>query len=140
MQDWKVKAQAVYAILSDVYETSPWSLEQIVSDMAQERNRYFFLEEEGQVLGFLAVQDLAGELEITQIAVRKQEQGKGYGAQLMAELDREEGDIFLEVRASNLAAQGLYKAKGFQEIGRRKAYYHAPVEDAIIMKREGVKR
>ena len=41
--------------------------------------------------------------------------------------------LTLEVRASNEAAIALYRKYGFQEAGRRKQYYDAPREDAIIM-------
>ena len=39
----------------------------------------------------------------------------------------------LEVRRSNRAAVRLYEAHGFVEIGRRKGYYPAESEDAIVM-------
>ncbi len=39
----------------------------------------------------------------------------------------------LEVRASNGAAIGLYQRLGFVEQGRRKGYYSAPAEDAVLM-------
>jgi ribosomal-protein-alanine N-acetyltransferase len=39
----------------------------------------------------------------------------------------------LEVRAENIAAQKLYQACGFEVIGRRRRYYKAPVEDALLM-------
>lgn len=41
--------------------------------------------------------------------------------------------VFLEVRASNLAAQRLYAGFGFRSIGRRRRYYRAPVEDAVLL-------
>ncbi|MGD0884456.1 MAG: ribosomal protein S18-alanine N-acetyltransferase [Thermodesulfovibrionales bacterium] len=41
--------------------------------------------------------------------------------------------LYLEVRASNLIAQGLYKSLSFKIIGIRKTYYLAPEEDAVIM-------
>lgn len=41
--------------------------------------------------------------------------------------------VFLEVRASNLAAQHLYATFGFAPIGRRRRYYRAPVEDAVVL-------
>ena len=56
----------------------------------------------------------------------------------MAFLNEVDFPIFLEVRASNNAAQALYQKNGFNAIGHRKNYYHDPVEDAIIMKREGI--
>ncbi|SDB09863.1 ribosomal-protein-alanine N-acetyltransferase [Streptococcus henryi] len=130
------KASAVYDILSDVYDKSPWSEEQILADMQQDNVDYFFLEDEKELIGFLSVQHLVGEVEITNIAVRKSYQGQGLGAQLMASLDDMDFPIFLEVRESNKPAQALYQKFGFELVGKRKRYYHEPVEDAMIMKRE----
>ncbi len=42
--------------------------------------------------------------------------------------------IFLEVRASNFAAQKLYHRLGFTKINERKSYYHTPEENALIYK------
>jgi len=42
--------------------------------------------------------------------------------------------VFLEVRESNLPAQRLYEAFGFQEVGRRRRYYQRPVEDAVVLR------
>ena len=39
----------------------------------------------------------------------------------------------LEVRASNVVAQNLYKKYGFKMAGIRKEYYSNNKEDAIIM-------
>jgi ribosomal-protein-alanine N-acetyltransferase len=41
--------------------------------------------------------------------------------------------VFLEVRDSNLAAQRLYAGFGFRPVGRRRRYYRAPVEDAVLL-------
>jgi len=41
--------------------------------------------------------------------------------------------IRLEVRASNLAALALYRRLGFTTSGVRRAYYSAPVEDALLL-------
>ena len=137
MKDLQASVAAVYEILSDVYPVSPWTENQILSDMQQDNVDYFFVEKDGQVVGFLAIQQLAGELEITNIAIKKAYQGHGLGSQLLANLDHVDFPIFLEVRASNAPAQALYEKFGFEIIAKRKQYYHEPVEDAIIMKREG---
>ncbi|MGT2907472.1 ribosomal protein S18-alanine N-acetyltransferase [Streptococcus dentiloxodontae] len=129
-------AAAVFTILSDVYDTSPWTLTQIESDMAQENTDYFFVYEEKKAVGFLAIQNLVGELEITNIAVLSDYQGKGYASQLMNYLENRSESIFLEVRSSNQAAQNLYQKYGFEKMGQRKHYYHNPTEDAVIMRRE----
>lgn len=44
------------------------------------------------------------------------------------------GAVLLEVRASNEPAQALYLARGFEPIGRRRRYYSAPTEDAVVMR------
>ena len=41
--------------------------------------------------------------------------------------------IRLEVRASNAAALALYQRHGFSAAGVRRAYYSAPVEDALLL-------
>lgn len=137
MKDLQASVTAVYEILSDVYPVSPWSEKQILSDMQQDNVDYFFVKKDEKVVGFLAISQLAGELEITNIAIKKAYQGHGLGSQLLANLDHVDFPIFLEVRASNTPAQALYEKFGFDIIGKRKQYYHEPVEDAIIMKREG---
>ena len=140
MRELTEKVAAVYDILSDVYDKSPWTKEQILSDMQQDNVDYFFVEVDKTAIGFLAIQQLVGQLEITNIAVKKAHQGEGWGSQLLAHLDHVDFPIFLEVRASNTSAQALYQKFGFEVIGKRQRYYHEPVEDAIIMKREGSER
>ena len=131
------KAEEILALLSDVYGVSPWNLEQIEADLKQANTEYFYLYDDQILIGFLALQALAGELEITQLAVKKAYQGQGLANQLMGFLaDRPEG-IFLEVRVSNQVAKALYEKHGFQPVGQRKNYYQNPVEDAILMAREG---
>ena len=138
LSGFKMKiSQEIYALLSDVYGLSPWNLEQIEADLKQANTEYFYLYDDQILIGFLALQDLVGELEITQLAVKKAYQGQGLANRLMVFLaDRPEG-IFLEVRASNQVAKALYEKHGFQPVGQRKNYYQNPVEDAILMAREG---
>ena len=131
------KAEELLALLSDVYGLSPWNLEQIEADLKQANTEYFYLYEAQALIGFLALQDLAGELEITQLAVKKAYQGQGLANQLMEFLSDRPERIFLEVRASNQVARDLYEKHGFLPVGQRKNYYQNPVEDAILMAREG---
>jgi ribosomal-protein-alanine N-acetyltransferase len=44
------------------------------------------------------------------------------------------GDVFLEVRESNVVAQEFYKSLGFKALSRRLGYYDLPPETAIVMK------
>jgi ribosomal-protein-alanine N-acetyltransferase len=42
-------------------------------------------------------------------------------------------NIRLEVRVSNAAALALYQRHGFSAVGHRRAYYSAPIEDAVLL-------
>ena len=73
---------------------------------------------------------------ILNIAVDPGRRKGGVGTRLMEEIEsrfREAGatQVTLEVRESNIDAQGFYGGRGFNEIGRVRAYY--PDEDAIVM-------
>lgn len=127
-------AAAILSVMEDVYTHSPWKLEQIQADLEQASSTYFIALDEGQVLGFVAIQETLYEAEVLQIAVKRAFQGQGLAQQLLAQLP-DQKEIFLEVRVSNQPAQGLYKKMHFEEITRRKNYYHDPIEDAVIMKR-----
>jgi len=124
-------AASILAVLEDVYEASPWKLEQIEADLEQESTSYFLAVDEGQVLGFVAIQESLYEAEVLQIAVKRVFQGQGLAQQLLAQLP-DQKEIFLEVRVSNQPAQGLYKKMHFEEIARRKNYYHDPIEDSVL--------
>ena len=132
------QAQLIYRILSDVYDKSPWTIEQVVADLALDTTEYFYVYDQEEVVGFLALQNLVGELEVTNIAVLKAYQGRGYASQLMNHLEERSEPIFLEVRSSNQVAQALYRKFGFESLGIRKNYYHEHQEDAVIMRREEV--
>ncbi|WP_333674980.1 ribosomal protein S18-alanine N-acetyltransferase [Streptococcus parasuis] len=129
-------AESILEVMQSVYEQSPWTLEQIASSMASQDEDYYLAYEGQELVGFLAVQTVLDEMEILQIAVRADFQRLGIASQLMAAVMDWEGDIFLEVRESNRAAQALYTRQHFTEIGKRKDYYRHPVEDAVMMKRE----
>ncbi|MBI4573426.1 MAG: ribosomal protein S18-alanine N-acetyltransferase [candidate division NC10 bacterium] len=95
------------------------------------------------VAGYICAWVVGEEMHINNIAVDPRWRRRGIaGALLEAALGR--GRIrgarraFLEVRASNRAAQSLYRRFGFQAAGVRKRYYDHPIEDAVIMRREGL--
>ena len=37
------QAQLIYRILSDVYDKSPWTIEQVVADLALDTTEYFYV-------------------------------------------------------------------------------------------------
>ncbi len=92
----------------------------------------------GTVLGYAGFWLLVDDIHISTIAVQPQWRGRGLGELLMisvldrgAELNARRAT--LEVRVSNLAAQGLYEKYGFAIATRRKRYYVDNNEDAYIM-------
>lgn len=99
------------------------------------------LQDEGNsIRGFVVGAEVAGEWELENIAVDRAVRRAGLGAQLMrAFLDEllQAGaeSVFLEVRASNVAACGLYERWGFEVVGRRAGYYRNPDEDATVYKK-----
>ena len=128
-------AQAIYEVMTDVYPVSPWNLEQIQADLSQDQTWYALAFDGVEVIGFLAVQENFFEAEVLQIAVKGAYQGQKVASALFAQLPTDK-EVFLEVRKSNHRAQAFYKKEKMAVIAERKAYYHDPVEDAIIMKRE----
>ncbi|HUK17213.1 MAG TPA: ribosomal protein S18-alanine N-acetyltransferase [Bryobacteraceae bacterium] len=91
---------------------------------------------EKQVVGFLVSRAPDGsECEILNLAVSPQFRRAGIGRLLVESLLAGfSGTVFLEVRASNRVATGLYKSIGFEEVSRRPNYYDSPLEAAIVMK------
>ena len=128
-------AQAIYEVMTDVYPVSPWTLEQIRADLSQDQAWYALAYDGAEVIGFIAVQENLFEAEVLQIVVKKAYQGQGIASALFDQLPVDK-EIFLEVRKSNQRAQAFYKKEKMAIIAERKDYYHDPVEDAIIMKRE----
>lgn len=96
---------------------------------------------EQTLAGFLAARIGAAELHINNVAVREIYRQNGIGAALL-ERALQAGSAggargaLLEVRAANAAAQSLYLRQGFRITGRRKNYYAAPLDDALLMAAE----
>jgi ribosomal-protein-alanine N-acetyltransferase len=86
--------------------------------------------------GFLLGRAAAGEAELLTLAVAATARRRGMGRRLvlafLAESARRGAmSAFLEVAATNAAAIALYRATGFAEAGRRRAYYRGPDGDRI---------
>ena len=82
-------------------------------------------------------QFVAGELEIFRIGVAPKHRRIGRGRELMQQIlayAAGEGavKVYLEVRAGNDAARGLYNSLGFRQVGTREGYFQNPREDALI--------
>jgi [ribosomal protein S18]-alanine N-acetyltransferase len=95
------------------------------------------------VVGYICLWVVSQELHINNLAVAPRWRRRGVGARLLdaaLEFGRVRGatEAFLEVRASNQPALELYRRYRFAPVGVRARYYTHPVEDAVVMRREGL--
>ncbi len=120
--------------------SDPWSEDSIRRLFEQQSASVRVAVLAGQVVGYGVVWVVADEAELANLAVAEAARGRGAGAllldALLADVASKGGTtVHLEVRESNAAAVALYTSRGFAVSGRRKAYYRAPVEDALLMRR-----
>ena len=96
----------------------------------------------GRILAVCVAMDGVDEVHLLNIAVAREQHGRGHAQALLHELfarcrQRRAEALWLEVRPSNLRARALYLREGFEDIGVRKHYYPAASgrEDAVVMRR-----
>lgn len=120
-------------VLELCYGESPWSESYLLSNL--KRDIYFLAEVDDELVGFLAIQVIMEEMEITNLAVKPEFQSNKIASTLMDQVADFAGTLFLEVRKSNKPAQNLYKKYNFEAFYTRKNYYSHPTEDAILMRK-----
>jgi ribosomal-protein-alanine N-acetyltransferase len=94
------------------------------------------------VVGFCAFWLIVDEVHINNVAILPALRGRGIGTMLMERVFEEARQLgakraTLEVRASNTGARRLYERLGFRVTGTRRSYYSNPVEDALILWKDG---
>ncbi|MBD5133874.1 MAG: ribosomal protein S18-alanine N-acetyltransferase [Clostridiales bacterium] len=93
--------------------------------------------EDGTILGYAVLSVILDEGNLDNIAVAPDHRRQGVADALLGALTgfgRERLSVLmLEVRSSNAPAIALYEKHGFAAVGRRKNYYDAPREDALLM-------
>ncbi len=100
-----------------------------------------YVDEVGDELsGFAVLMPGVFEAHLLNIGVAAAQQRKGLGAAMLTAMlevafAKHLLCVFLEVRASNLAAIALYRRAGFLQIGLRRGYYRNEqgCEDALVM-------
>lgn len=105
----------------------------------ENRTSYFIVAKlDAKIVGYAGLWNLYDHADIISLAVKNDCQRMGVASKLIINfinycLDNSLDKIYLEVRISNIIAQGLYKKFGFDIINKRKNYYPDNSEDAIVM-------
>ena len=125
--------------IEEVSFATPWKAESFESELKDNYlSRYFCLEINNRVIGYMGLWIVMGEAHNTNIAIWPGCRGQGWGEYLMRAvmnkmLSSGVRRLTLEVRVTNETAQNLYAKLGFHVAGVRKRYYSDNQEDALIM-------
>ncbi|MEO3879841.1 ribosomal protein S18-alanine N-acetyltransferase [Rheinheimera fenheensis] len=118
----------------------PWTEQAFNSSFTCSYFSYKLLDKAGEMQGFYIAQLILEQLELFNICVASNAQGKGYGKALLLHFltegqSRGAAEALLEVRSNNHAAIALYQKAGFSINGQRKGYYVSAdgKDDAILM-------
>lgn len=135
---------AIYVIERAAFGDLAWSRDTMRAEIA--RNTYLVVADASDaIVGYagLAVSPPHGDIQT--IALTPETRGAGLGRRLMNGLLDEAAqqrvrEVFLEARADNPVARGLYASLGFAEIAVRKNYYQPGGVDAVVMRLQMVDR
>lgn len=113
----------------------PWPPEAFT---ATDNEFSYVLCEDQELRGYIMYHAVLDEGVIINFAIDPAYQHQGHGTRLLQDtleqmIEHRIHRFFLDVRASNLAAQKLYRRFGFHRLGTRKNYYSQPEEDSIVM-------
>lgn len=148
-------AKTVYALEQAIFPEDPWTPGMVHDELRAPGRHYIGVyvhegdkptslsgeaREEERIVGYAGI-TLGPDADVMTIGVLPEWRGRGVGAQLLTDIlaaaDAAGSErVFLEVRASNEAAQRLYRRYGFEPVGRIRQYFRHPREDAVTMLRE----
>ena len=116
-----------------------WNCDILKSELESKDTIYLVAKENDNIVGFAGIWIAPFEIDIMNIAVRKDMRNKKIASMLMEkllEISRKSGkeEITLEVNENNISAIKLYEKFMFEKVGIRKKYYKDG--DAIIMTRK----
>jgi ribosomal-protein-alanine N-acetyltransferase len=155
----------VIALEHELFPDDPWTPKMFADEVAQPpESRWYLLAEadagdggiaDGDIVsgrgaanglvmaGYAGLMFIPGgtQADVLTIAVRPAYWGQGIGSALLGALlsaarDRGCTEVFLEVRADNPRAHGLYLRRGFEDLGVRRGYYQPSGVDAIVMRKD----
>lgn len=136
----KMQAEDVDAVtaLEESCFSMPWKKQDFEDILTNQDRIYLVAEGDKGIVGGCMLTMIAGEGDISNVAVYEAYRGQHIATTLMQELLRvgdENGicDFTLEVREQNLSAIRLYENAGFVSEGIRPNFYDKPKDNAVIM-------
>ena len=133
--------------IADETNLSPWSAQNYLDEIKNpDAIMLRLVADDNSTVGFVVGRIVAGgkietrvDAEIYNIAVTRDDQGKGHGQALFDAFigtcdQRNVVQIWLEVRQSNRQAIAFYEKNGFNLVQTRNHFYENPREHALLMK------
>lgn len=138
MRWWDI--EAAHRLETELFPDA-WSVEMFWSELAHvpETRHYLVADLDGALVGYAGLVCNGYQADVQTLAVAPAQQGTGLGRRLLDALlaearRRTAGEVLLEVRADNAAAQALYARAGFERIGVRRGYYPPDGTDAYVLR------
>ena len=139
--------------LEEACFSSPWTRKMLEAELTGNQFAHFFVARDvereeknsaassGKIVGYLCFWIVFEEVRLMNLAVLESSRRRGIATALVTEALRTgvthaATRAVLEVRASNSAAQTLYRGIGFVQVSTRAKYYSNPIEDAVLMEME----
>ena len=133
-------AEHMHVIEEKLFGPDAWSPDQVQHELARlSVDRWYVVaEQNGELVGYGGIFLSPPDADVQTVAVAPHIQGAGVGRLLLAAVidaawQQKCSRIFLEVRADNAAALGMYQSAGFTKLGVRRRYYADGV-DAVNMR------
>ena len=139
--NFRLLTEADLPVIVDIEATAfydAWNESMLRNELSNGLTIYLVMESEGKIIGYAGFWLVAGEAQVTRVAVLEELRGLGLGTRLTAALVNKAWElgaeaVTLEVRESNVAAQRAYLTCGFASEGIRPNYYEDNHENAVIM-------
>ena len=118
--------------------TTPWSEILFMNEIYKPGSMPLVARINGRIVGYICANQVLDEGHILNVTVHPEYRRQHIASDMIRHMIglfrlNNCSVIFLEVRASNRAAIGMYELAGFRVIGVRKRYYTLPDEDAVNM-------
>ena len=119
----------------------PWTagmfLSELGADVAAARS-WWVAHDNGQLIGLAGGMVVESDVQILDVVVAEGHRREGIARKLLSHVSYDAQMLgcttaSLEVEAGNAGAIALYRALGFEEVGRRRGYY-GPGADALVMR------